>query len=186
MVSGVPRIVLDAQPSMPQLMRARFERPFPDVHVNDGVVTVRYPSYSLLNWLIYWRRPLSAVTLNASIPWGIEVRGGVSSFEADLSQVSLTSLELRGGVSHLQASLGRPSGTVLIHIVGGVSHTAIQRPRGVPVRIHVQGGISSLTLDEQRFGALSGQPRLETPGYREATSRYDIQIAGGASHVAIE
>lgn len=59
---------------MPQLVRAHFERPLPDVNVRDGAVKIRYPSYSPLNWLAYWRQALAERTIYASIPWSIEVR----------------------------------------------------------------------------------------------------------------
>jgi hypothetical protein len=170
---------------MQQLLRAHFERPLPVVKVKDGLVRIRYPNYSLLNWLVYWRQPLADLTINASIPWSIEMSGGVSSFEADLSQVQLTGLDLRGGISHLWAILPAPSGTALIRISGGVSDMTIHRPASIPARVQVMGGISSLSLDEQHFGALGRQPRLETTGYKEAANRYDIQISGSVSNLTI-
>jgi len=184
-VSGVPRITIGGDPSMQQLLRAHFERPLPVVHVKDGVVRISYPSYSLLNWLVYWRQPVADLTINATIPWSIEMRGGVSSFEADLSQVQLTGLDLRGGVSLFWAILPEPSGTVLIRIVGGISDMTMHRPDSIPVRVQVKGGIGSLVLDDQHFGAMGGQPRLETAGFKEATNRYEIQISGSVSKLSI-
>lgn len=184
-VSGVPRITIVGDASMPQLVRAHFEAPLPVVHVKDGVVKIRYPGYSLLNLLVYWRQPLAKIAINASIPWGIEVRGGVSRFEADLSQVQLTSLDMRGGVSHMRAVLPEPSGTVLIRIAGGVSDAAIHRPGNIPVRAQVKGGVSSLTLDDQHFGAMGSLPRLETTGYEEAANRYDILFSSSVSNLSI-
>lgn len=184
-VSGVPRITIEGDASMRQLLRAHFERPLPEVKVEDGEVMIRYQSYSLLNWLVYWRQPMANIAINASIPWSIEVRGGVSSFEAHLSQVQLTGLDLRGGISHLWATLSEPSGTVLIRIAGGVSDMTMHRPESIPVQVQVKGGISSLTFDEQHFGAMGNTPRLETAGYQEAANRYDIQISGSVSHLSI-
>lgn len=184
-VSGVPRITISGDASMPHFLRAHFERPLPVVNVKDGLVRIRYPNFSLLNWLVYWRQPLADLTINASIPWSIEVRGGVSSFEADLSQVQLTGLDLRGGVSRLWVTLPEPSGTVSIRIVGGVSDMTIRRPESIPVRVQVQGGISSLSLDEQHFGAMGNQPRLETTGYQESANRYEIQISGSVRRLSI-
>jgi hypothetical protein len=157
----------------------------PNVRARDGEVKIRYPSYSLLNWLVYWRQPKAAITINASIPWSIEVRGGVSRFEADLRQVQLSRLELLGGVSHLWATLSEPSGTVLIRIGGGVSNMTIHRPESIPVRIQAQGGVSSLMIDEQRLGSMGGRPGLESPGFKEAVNRYEIRISGGVSSASI-
>jgi hypothetical protein len=184
-ISGVPKITIVSDASMPQLLRAHFERPTPDVNVKDGEVRIRYPNYSLLNWLVYWGQPLADLMINATIPWSIAVHGGVSRFVADLSQVQLFGLELRGGVSHLWASLPEPVGTMAIRIDGGVSDTALHRPANVPVRIQVQGGVSSMTLDEQHFGSMGGKSLLATPDYNQAANRYDIQISGGASNISI-
>lgn len=185
-VSGVPRITLDGNAAMPQLLRAHFERPLPDVQVKGGDVRIRYPRFSLLNWLVYWRQPLAEITLNASIPWSIGLRGGVSSFAADLSQVQLSGLDLRGGISHLWAILPEPGGTVMLRVGGGVSDMTIHRPESIPVRVQVRGGIGSLRLDEQHFGAMGNRTRLETPSYRDAINRYDIQISGGVSNLSID
>jgi hypothetical protein len=179
-LNGAPKLMIGSEGRMTQLVRAQFERPHPDITVQDGKVQLRYPGYSLLNWLVYWRQPRAELILNASIPWSIEGRGGISSFHADLREIKITGIDLHGGVSHFLANLPSPSGTVSIRIVGGVSELLIYRPVEVPVRIQVRGGIGSLIFDEQQFGSIGGQPKLESPGFREANNRYDIQISGGA------
>ena len=185
-LNGASKLKLGSSVTMPQLVRARFERPHPDVELQDGNVLIRYPSYSLLNWLVYWRQPMADLTLNASIPWNIEGRGGVSSFQADLSQIHLQGINLQGGVSHFWAKLPEPSGSVTVRIVGGVSQMALFRPTGIPVRIQIRGGVGSLKLDEQHFGSMGNLPTLETPGYNEAVNRYEIQITGGVSNITID
>ncbi len=50
----------------------------------------------------------------------------------------------------------------------------------------MRGGASKLTLDDQRFGAIGGETRLESPDCAGATDRYEITITGGASNVAID
>ncbi len=50
----------------------------------------------------------------------------------------------------------------------------------------VNGGASSLTFDERYFGAIGGEVRMESADYQTAASRYDIIIAGGASHLTID
>jgi hypothetical protein len=153
--------------------------------VQAGVVRIRYPNYSLFNLLVYWRQPEASITINALIPWNIEVQGGVSVLDADLSQVKLSSLEIRGGVGHLRASLPTPDSTIPIRI-GAISNLTIHRPATTPVRIQARRGIGSLLLDEQNFGPMAGQPRLETEGFYETANRYDIQILGGAGSISID
>jgi hypothetical protein len=184
-LSGVPRLTIDSDASMPHLVRANFESPRPHASVRNGVVRIRYPSYSIFNLLIYWRQPQASITINALIPWSIDVQGGVSGLDADLSQVKLSSLEIRGGVGHLRASLPTPDSTIPIRI-GTISNLTIHRPATTPVRIQARSGIGSLLLDEQNFGAMAGQHRFETEGFYETTNRYDIQILGGAGSISID
>jgi hypothetical protein len=184
-ISGGPRLSIESDASMSHLMRAHFERPQPEVKVKDGVVQIRYPRISFRNWLFSWRQPLAELTLNASVPWSIEVRGGVSNFHADLRVLQLTSLNLHGGVSNFWATLPEPSGTVSIMVRGGVSQMTIQRPRNIPVRVQVRGAVSSLMVDEHHFGPSGKLPPLESPGFAQAANRYDIQIAGAASNLVV-
>ena len=183
--SGVPRLSIESDTRMSHLLRAHFERPLPEVRVKDGTVQIRYPRISLRNWLLSWRQPLAELTLNASIPWSIEVHGGVSNFHGDLSDLQLLGLHLQGGVSHFWTTLPDPSGTVSVVVLGGVSQMTIQRPRNTPVRVQVQGAVSSLTVDGQYFGPSGKLPPLESPGYGQASNRYDIQIFGAASRLVI-
>ena len=185
LLSGVPRLSIASDASMSHLMRAHFERPLPEVRVKDGTVQIRYPRISLRNWLFSWRQPLAELTLNASIPWSIEVRGGVSNFHADLRAIQLTGLNLQGGVSNFWAALPDPSGTVSIVVGGGVSQMTVQRPRNIPVRVQVRGAASSLTVDGQHFGPSGKLPPLESPDYGQAANRYDIQISGAASNLVV-
>ncbi len=44
-----------------------------------------------------------------------------------------------------------------------------------------------MALDDQHFGAIGGETRLEGPNdYAGATDRYEITITGGVSNVTIE
>lgn len=184
-ISGVPKLLIRSDSGMLPLLHAVFERPLPEINEQDGVVKIRYPSYSLLNWFVYWRQPKADITINPSVPWSIEVNGGVSNFEADLSRVQLSGLEFKGGISHLWTNLPEPVGTVTIQIGGGVSDMTIIRPADVPVRIQIRGGISSLTFDNQSYGSIGTLPQLESPGYQEVMNRYDIRISGGVSNIVI-
>jgi hypothetical protein len=91
-----------------------------------------------------------------------------------------------GGASHVTLRLGSPEGVGFIHFAGGASDVTIRRPAGVAVRLQVGRGASRLKLDEQHFGAIGGETRLETPDFQSAGRRYDICIAGGASNLMID
>jgi hypothetical protein len=168
---------------MEDLYRARFDGPVPDVGAEGGAVIVKY------TWTLHpfdWRRRGADIALNSQVPWRITVRGGgVSRLDADLGGLRLDSFEVEGGASRVELMLPDPSGAVPIRIDGGASNVSVRRPEGVAARLHVGGGASKLALDGQRLGAIGGETRLESPGYANATDRYEIIITGGANNVAV-
>jgi hypothetical protein len=183
---GASRVTIRSA-GMDELFRAHFEGHVPEVTVNRGTVGIRYRHLSAADWARFaWLDEHSGdIALNASVPWELELRGGVSRLEADLAGLQLTGFEIRGGASHVELALGEPRGIVPIRVRGGVSHVTIWRPAEVPVAASVRGGVSRLALDDQRFGAIGGETRITTGAWRQVTSGYDIEIMGGASHLTI-
>ena len=176
-VLGAANAAVRSDAEMEHLYHARFEGTVPDIGVEDGAITVKYPRS--------WRKHSADIALNASIPWRIAVGGGLSEVDADLSGLRLDSFEVGGGASRVELTLAEPSGTVRIRIDGGASDVKIHRPEGVAASVLVRGGASKLALDDQRFGALGGEARLKSTGYAGATDRYEVVIARGASDVAV-
>ncbi len=180
---GASNVTIHVDPEMEGLYHARFEGPLPDVRVNGGIVSVEYP------WTLHpfdRRRRAAEVTLNAQVPWRIAVSGGVSRLDADLRGLRLDSFEVGGGASRVEVTLPKLSGTVPIRVGGGASNVAIRRPAGVAAQVRVGHGASNLTLDDQHFGAIGGETRLESSGYESASDHYDIEVSGGASNLTIE
>jgi DNA-binding MarR family transcriptional regulator len=182
-VSGVSRLTIRADPSMQELYRASFEGPAPNVRVENGTVTIHYRR----RFGPFEQRGRSAeVTLNGSIPWSIEIRGGASKIEADLSGLDLASLDMTGGASGFTLTLPPPSGVVPVRFSGGVSGVTVHRPAGTAARVRVKGGASKLVFDEQSFDAFGGKVRLQSSGYEDAPDHYEIEISGGASSVTVD
>jgi hypothetical protein len=179
---GAANVTLRVDPSMEELYRARFDGPLPEVHAHEGAVTIRYPRTL---HPFDWRRRAAEITLNGSIPWVLEFHG-LSRLDADLGELQLVSFEVIGGASEVTVALPRPSGTVPVRVSGGASDVTISRPAGVAARVRVGGGASALALDEQRFGAIGGETRLQTPDYDGAADRYDVEVSGGASKLAVD
>ena len=182
--NGAFRLNLRADSGMDDLYRATFEGTPPKVEVRDGTVTFRYSSG--LGGLFNWRSHPVEITLNAAVPWEVEVRRGAARTEADLTGLELTSFVLKGGISDLTLTLPEPSGVVPIRLSGGVSKVSIRRPAGAEARLSVKGGAATLTFDEQSFDALGGKVRLQSPGYDEASDRYEIEVSGGASALTVQ
>lgn len=186
--SGASRLTLHVDASMPELFRARFVGPVPEVRVQNGTLTFRHP-HSFSDWLQYalpWSQAGGEITLNGSIPWQLDFHAGVSAVSGDLSQLPLRSLDVAGGASHLRLKLPRPSNIVPIHIHGGASHVTLHRPVGVAAQVEIGGGAAHLSFDEVRIEAIGGSSRLVTPGLEDRAHRYQIHVHGGASHLLID
>lgn len=91
-----------------ELMRATFDGPPPDVRVSDGTVSMRYRRRAL-----DLRSRAAAIALNAAIPWSVELDGGITELDADMSSgarlqsdgyldaADRYEIELSGGASKL-------------------------------------------------------------------------------------
>lgn len=182
--NGASKLTLRATPEMDELFRARFEGTPPKVEVEDGIVSVRYPRrfFGFFNW----RNQPGEVTLNTAVPWAIEVHGGASEIEADLTGVKLTSFVFEMGQYRLDLMLPEPVGAVPIRLSGGSSQVNIRRPTGVAARVSLKGGVGTLDFDAQHFGALGGKVLLQSPGYDGTSDRYEIEISGGADKITIQ
>ncbi len=183
--TGASRLEVVAGTALDELCRARFGGAAPDVRVLDGTVTIGYRRQGLER-ILDWGGFSARVELGPAVPWAIEVRGGMSKLTADLRRLHLAGLEFRGGASEVDVALPVPAGTVPLRVSGGASKIAIHRPSGVPVRLTVSGGYSTLTLDGRRVDRGDGSAPAETPGFREATDRYEIVISGGASKIGVD
>ena len=180
--SSASRLVLRAGVGMHELYRASFEGPVPEVKVEGGTVTFRYPRRLRL----FDRSKQGAeVALSAAVPWRIELKGGASEVVAELGGLDLSGLEVSGGASSFRVDLPEPSGTVPVRIAGGASEIVVRRPPGVAARVRLKGWASQLTFDDQTFGAIGSDVRLQSPGYEDAAERYDIEITGSASDVTL-
>jgi DNA-binding MarR family transcriptional regulator len=181
---GISKVTIGADPSMEELFRARFEDPPPRIQARDSTVTVRQRQRRF--HFLDRREQVGEIILNASIPWGIEIRGGASGVAADLDALELRSLEIKGGGSEVELKLPQPSGAVRVRFLGGASDCTIRRPAGVAVRIRVSGGVRNLAFDGQRFGTAGDETRLQSSDYDGADDRYDVEVSGGASSFTIE
>lgn len=161
-----------------ELINGRFEGPLPDIRAADGAVTVRYR-----------RSPFSSraarLALSDTIPWTVEIEGGITDLTGTLEGIPFAGLELRGGGNHVTLDLPAPLGTVTVRILGVASSVSFRRPTAVPVALSLAGGISHLRLDDRRHQNVDGSQRFETDAFATTPDRYEIQVLGGASDVRI-
>jgi DNA-binding MarR family transcriptional regulator len=180
--TGAFRLSLRADAEKTALYQARFEGATPEVKVEDGVVTIRYPRRL---WFLGGSQRAAEVSLNAAIPWRILIQGGAYDLTAELGGLDLAGLEMKGGQSMIRLNLPVPSAVVPIRISGGASEITIRRPADVAARVHLKGWASEFVFDEQRFSNLGNDVHLQTPGYKGMTPGYDIEVASSVSMVTI-
>jgi hypothetical protein len=155
----------------------------PRLRISSSELRLSWPT-SIGSWL---RAALSGesrdieIVLHPAVEWTLQIRGGLSQFDADLASGKLAMLEISGGVSNARFDLPAPAGVVPIRISGGVSDLGLRRPAAVGVGIAVRGGIAGLRLDDQRFDAIGGGARLATGPVHGDAPRYALEISGGAS-----
>jgi DNA-binding MarR family transcriptional regulator len=178
METSASRLAFEGAAEEEELMRGTFSQPLPDVRASGGEIAVRYR-----------RQPFtsrsSRLSLNPSIPWQVELRGGITDLTGSLKGVRLAGLEVSGGANHVKLELPTPHGTVPVRVAGVTSSVVFKRPEGVPVQLRVRGGISHLRLDDQRRSNINGDQRFQTDGFSTAPDRYEIEILDGASDLRI-
>ena len=184
--NGAHRVVIRGEPRLRELCRAHFGKRTPSVSARRGVVNIEYAGFPTGDWLYRRSERPAEVTLNSSIPWDVEVRGGASRLVADLRGLRLGSLKVGGGASRVEVILPAPSGSVTVLVFGGASNVAIRRPEGVPARLRVEGGVTNLRFDDRHVGAAGGEYDLRSAGYGGTTERYDITFTGGANNLSVE
>jgi DNA-binding MarR family transcriptional regulator len=162
------------------LYRASFEGATPTVRVRSGTVSVQYRSLGF-----DWRRRTAALSLNDSVPWSVEVLGGVRQLEAELVGIDLQGFEVTGGAERIDLRVGSPTGEVPIRVVGGARTIRVERPAGVAARLSVMGGAKSVEFDER--SAVKGTPQafFEDAAWSSATDRYTVEVVGGVERVSV-
>ncbi|HET7473348.1 MAG TPA: MarR family transcriptional regulator [Candidatus Limnocylindrales bacterium] len=162
------------------LYRATFEGATPQVRLRDGRVFVGYRGLPF-----DWRKRVASFELNTTIPWSIEIVGGIQRVEADLRSVAVRRVEITGGMERVQLELGPPPGETGIRLVGGARTIRLERPADVPVRVTSQGGAASFVLDGTRVGKQGGQATLESPGWSRTGNRYQVEVVGGTQSIEV-
>jgi DNA-binding MarR family transcriptional regulator len=178
--SGAQDLRLRAGRSSTELYRGRFEGATPQVRVRDGRVLVQYRGIPF-----DWRKRFATIGLNATIPWTIDIVGGVNRIEADLRDIELRRFELSGGSERVQLELGRARGDVAVKIVGGVRAIRVEHAAGTKLRLRIQGGSGAVVFDGQSLGRKGGEVIMDSRGWSSATDRYTVEAIGGSKSIEV-
>jgi class 3 adenylate cyclase len=178
-------VTIAADPSLQEPYRVSFQgAAAPRVRVEDRTVVLQYRRLRFPPF--EWHAGATTVTLNGSVPWRIEARGGLAHVTATLEGVQLLGFEVQGGARAIVLSLPRPWGTVPVRLSSGVSDLTVHRPARAGARVEVNGGSQNLVFDDQRLGAVGGRTVWQSADYDTAADRYDITILRGARDVTVD
>jgi DNA-binding MarR family transcriptional regulator len=180
--TGASMLSLRADAEMMDLYRAHFAGTPPEVKFDAGIITVRNRRRL---WFFDWGKQETDIVLNTSIPWQIDIRGGAAGVTADLVGIDLIELNVSYGMSSVDLKLPVPSRTVPLRVSGGASEVTIEHPAGVPARVRFTGWASAIKFQDEVLSGIRNDLQLQSPGYEDATGRYDIEISGNASMVTI-
>jgi hypothetical protein len=176
--SGASELLVHGATDLVELYRASFEGAVPQVRVRDGIVSVQYRGMPF-----DWRKRAADITLNAAIPWDVEIHGGASNVTGRLADVDLRSFEFTGGSSRLDLALGRPRGIVPVRLTGGSSEARIQRPAGVGIRLTTRGGTGRVQFDAQRVSGSAGVATFESAGI--GADHFAVELTGGVGRIEV-
>jgi hypothetical protein len=103
----------------------------------------------------------------------------------NLSNGQVGSIDITAGSNLIQMTLPRPAGTATITLAGGANQVNITVPTGVPARLRLDAGASTATVAGQTHDRVGRSTVLSTPGWANATNRYEIDAPAGISDVSV-
>ncbi|MPZ29071.1 MAG: hypothetical protein GEV12_22410 [Micromonosporaceae bacterium] len=177
---GLEHVDLRAGAEPEALLTGRFGEPLPVVWAAGQNVHIAYPIGSRL----LRRVGPNAVRVNPAVPWALDVHGGASRLEADLTGIDLHSVAFHSGAADVRIALGHPGGPRRIRLAS-VSNLTIERPARVPVRLEIAGGAADVALDNRRYGAVGNGLADQSEGYHPDAPHYLVTVAAGAHALTI-
>jgi DNA-binding MarR family transcriptional regulator len=162
------------------LCQARFDGPVPDIDAKNGTLWIGYRHRGF-----DWRERTAQLALNPTIPWFIEVKGGLSELTADLADLKVAGFQVKAGANELRLSLPLPVGTVPVELKGVVGTLDVLRPEGAAVRLSIKGAVARLRMDDQWNGPGGPNTEIQSADFPQAADRYVVDLKGGASQVTV-
>ncbi|HKD87871.1 MAG TPA: hypothetical protein VKB62_05020 [Streptosporangiaceae bacterium] len=126
-----------------------------------------------------------SVELSTAVSWQLQFSGGTNQTLVNLANGQVAGIDFSAGSSLIQMTLPRPVGTATITLAGGASQVNVTTPPNVAARLRLYAGASAATLAGQTHNGLARGTVLSSPGWAEATSRYDIDAPAGINDVSV-
>ena len=167
---GLRHATLNTDATMTEICTVRTTGCAPRARCSGGTVELAYPVSH-----VGFRRNPDDIVLNGTIPWQIDVVGGIADVRADLTGAAVRSIDVDGPVTRCVLDLPRPDGTVRI-TAGVVSDVTIRRPAGVPLRVLIAHSARRVTLDDEALATTAGSTAVATPCFDGAPHRVELAV----------
>lgn len=184
---GAGELTIDSLPEgSPRLVEAIFQgrdAETPVVRTSDSAtldITMRSG-----NFFFFGVRPDVdwQVSLSRLPRLSIDLDGGASDIELDLSNLQVSDLNIDAGAASVEARMPASAGHVNATIDAGAADITVIIPEGVAARIDSDVIAGSLSIGEGRFPR-AGDVYI-SPDFDTAANRIDLEIDAGASSVTI-
>ncbi len=174
---GLSKVTLSGSTEQEQLIVGKFWRTSPTIRQSGNRVALAYRS-SVFGSLVLGAR----MTLRSTGPWEIDIDGGLSYAQLDLSLLSIESFRVDGAVKAVSIELPEPAGVVPLVLTGDCNECTIHLPKGTSASVLFSGSLRKVSVEGT--GHTSTEAAAIGKGTR-ANNRYDIRVLGNANKVSV-
>ena len=121
--------------------------------------------------------------LNPELPTTIQIEGGASRLDLDLTDLQVTYFSFEGGASNVNLTLPARVGNSQVDIEAGAAGINLRVPMGVGLRFRTKS-VGSLNIDETRFPRRDGGI-YQSADYDMAKYHVDVTVEGGATSITV-
>lgn len=123
------------------------------------------------------------VLLHPKALWNLDIEGGATSMNADLSALRIATLNLQVGASSISLKLGSIQDTSIYHIEGGAAKFVIDIPEDAGCRIIKESGLS-----RHHFPTFiqKADNIFESPNYATSKKKIILDIQTGVSSITVK
>ena len=151
-----------------------------DVDMSVKVSAAHFP----FPWMWGARNTLDwTVSLNDQVPLSLNLEGGASDTNLDLTDLRVTDLRVQTGASSTEVTLPANAGETKVNISSGAASVRLRVPEGVAARVKAGGGLADINVDQDRFPRVGGVYQSED--YGTAENKVDIEIDTGVGSVSV-
>ena len=124
------------------------------------------------------------VKVNPEVELALDLKGGASESQLDLSELNVTELRLETGASSTKLVTPAKAEFTKATVKSGAASVIVHIPEGVRASIHTSGGLSEIDVDQSRFPRVrSGHYR--SPDYEDGAHKIDLSAETGVGSIKI-